>query len=138
MEFFLWIGIFSLPALLVGLLVKRWWVVLLTIGVYVLFSLVYPHLYSESYSNSSDFNSASSYSIVLLGLIGLPAAMAAGVGFAVRVLVRWIVHNRPTLPPLRDWPRFLDWPLRRLEEERRIARDTQAMTGKARRSGHGR
>ncbi len=138
MEFFLWIGIFSLPALLVGLLAKRWWVVLLTIGVYVLFSLVYPHLYSESYSNSSDFDSASSYSIVLLGLIGLPAAMAAGVGVAVRVLVRWIVYNRPTLPPLRDWPRLLDWPLRRLEEERRIARDTQAMTGKARRSGRGR
>ena len=138
MEFFLWIGIFSLPALLVGLLVKRWWVVLLTIGVYVLFSLVYPHLYNESYSNSSDFNSASSYSIVLLALIGLPAAMAAGVGVAVRVLVRWIVHNRPTLPPPGDWPRLLDWPLRRLEEERRIAGDTQAMTGKARRSGHGR
>ena len=137
-------GLFSLPALLVGLFVTRWCAILLTIGAYVVFSLAFPHLYSESYSNSSDFDSAASYSIVLLGILALPAAAAASLGVAMRIFVRWIVFERPTPPPLRNWTLFLDWPFRWLEGERRIARDgtlkgaNQPMTGSARRSGRGR
>ena len=93
MEFFLWIGLISSPALLVGLLVRRWWAVPLTIGVYVFFCLIYPHLYSESYSNSSDFDSAAGFSVFMLAVWALPAAIAAILGVVVRVVVRWVVFD---------------------------------------------
>lgn len=138
------IAVFSLPALLVGLFVRQWWAVLLTIGVYVSFCLVYPHLYSESYSNSSDFNTATQFSLFLLGLWGLPAVVAACLGVTVRMLVRWLILDRPTPPPVRDWPRFLTRPLDWFEEERGIAKDPalqrtrQTMPDDPRRSGRGR
>lgn len=144
MGFFLAIAVFSLPALLVGLFVRHWWAVLLTIGVYVSFCLVYPHLYSESYSNSSDFNTATQYSIVLLGLWGLPAVVAACLGVAVRLLVRWLVLDRPTPPPVRAWPQLLAWPFQWLEGERQIAKDAalqrtaQPRISRTTRSGRGR
>lgn len=144
MDYFLAIGIFSLPALLVGLFVRHWWAVLLTIGVYISFCLVYPHLYSASYSNSSDFNSATQYSIVVLGLWGLPAVAAACLGVAVRLLVRWLALDRPTPPPVRDWPQFLTRPLDWFEEERGIAKDAalqrtpRTLTDGPKRSGRGR
>ena len=137
-EVYLWISLTSSPALLVGLLVRRWWAVPLTLTVYVLFCLIFPHVYSESYSNSSDFDSAADYSVLMLIVWAVPAAMAAILGVVVRGVVRWIVLDR-TMPT-----GLLNWPLRWLEVERQIAKDTalrrttRPTTGSARRSGRGR
>ena len=89
-EFYFWMSVFSFPGLLVGLLVRRWWAILLAIGIYVLVSLVFPHLYSESYKNSSDFNSAVDYSFFLMVVFALPAAVALSLGVVVRRVVRWM------------------------------------------------